>query len=318
MNMLKKIYILLLATIVSACSKTMELDALDFDASIAQETVEPGKEITFDLKGNANIVTFYSGEIGKDYQYREGRPLELSEPQVSFSSNANYGKQEKQLSVLVSTKFNGDYTPEGIKASIDAEEWTDITSEFVLSSHKGTNGNYDGVTVASGTFDLSNIITAEKKGLYFAYRNQVKPDAIGGAVTQWTMSKFLFTVNTLTGRQNLIDQGSAGWSVIMARDIDVKDPVIQATSVFFRRNDNRNLYLDNWTITKKIEFAPINLGPDVGEPIKSYADPQLTEFKYTYDVPGTYIATFLASNVNAEAEKKVVKQVKVTVKEPNP
>ncbi|WP_353140138.1 DUF5017 domain-containing protein, partial [Pseudopedobacter sp.] len=223
--MLKKTYILLLVTIISACSKTMELDALDFDASIAQETVKAGDQITFDLKGNANIVTFYSGEIGKDYQYREGRPLELFEPQVSFSSNANYGTQKDQMSILVSTEFNGDFTPAGIKASFDAGEWVDISDEFYMPERATP-----AVTVPSGTFDLSNIITAEKKGLYFAYRNQVKPDAIAEPVTQWTMSRFLLTVNTLTGRQTLVDQGSAGWSVIMARDLDPKDPVIQATS----------------------------------------------------------------------------------------
>lgn len=313
MNRKKYIYALLLIGIISACSRTMELAPLDFEASLAQETVKAGEKITFDLSGSANVVTFYSGELGKEYQYREGRPLAVSEPQVSFVSNANYGSQADQLSVLVSTEFNGDYTAQGINASLDAGEWIDITDRFTYSSSKGSNGNYNGASVSSGVFDLSDIVTADKKGIYFAYRNEVKPDAIAGNVTQWTMSRFSLTVNTIMGRQTLTDQATAGWSAIMARDLDPKFPLIQATSVFFRRNDNRNLYLDNWAITKKIQFDDLDLGPDLAEPVKSYADPQLTEFKYTYEVPGTYVATFLASNVNAEGEVKVVKQVKVVV-----
>ena len=306
-----KIYILLLATIVSACSKTMELEALDFDASIPQETVEPGKEITFNLTGNANIVTFYSGEIGKDYQYHDGRPLELSDPLVSFSSDAWYGTQQDQISILVSTEFNGDFSADNVRASFDAGEWTDITNEFALPENTGTRQ-----TVANGPFNLSNIITTEKKGMYFAFRNQT---TVGGAPTQWTFSKFLITANTIVGRQDIVDIKSANWtSVVLGTSGNPGVPNASGSAVWFPRGSTPYPAYDNWIVTKKIEFTDRDLGPDLGEPIKSYADPQLTEFKYIYDVPGTYIATFLASNVNAEKEKKVVKQVKVVVEAPNP
>lgn len=309
MSMIKYIYALLLVVMASACSKTMDLGALDFDASTSQETVIAGEEITFDLKGNANIVTFYSGEVGNDYQYRGGRPLELFDPQVSFASDAWYGTQKGQISVLVSTEFNGDFSAENVRSSFDAGEWIDITNEFVLPENTGTRQ-----TVANGPFDLSNIITAEKKGIYFTFRNQT---TAGGSPTQWTFSKFLITANTLTGRQTLVDVKSADWtSVVLGTLGNPGVPNASGTSVWFPRGNTPYPAYDNWIVTKKIEFTDRNLGPDLGEPIKSYADPQLAEFKYIYDVPGTYIATFLASNVNAEGEKKVVKQVKVVVDPP--
>lgn len=306
MNRTIYIYVLLLIVIISACSKTMELGQLDFDASIAQETVTAGEEITFDLRGHANIVTFYSGEMGKDYQYREGRPLALSQPQVSFSSDAWFGTQTGQISILVSTEFNGDYTAENIRASLDAGEWIDITDEFELPENTGTRQ-----TVANGPFDLSDIITAEKKGMYFVFRNRTTN---AGAPTQWTFSRFLVTANTVLGRQTLVDISSADWtSAVLGAPGNPGGPSSSGTSVWFPRGSVPDAVYDNWIITKKIEFTDQDLGPDVGEPIKSYADPQLTEFEYTYDVPGTYVATFLASNVNAKAESKVVKQVKVIV-----
>ncbi|WP_206367161.1 DUF5017 domain-containing protein [Sphingobacterium sp. SGG-5] len=310
--MLKKyICLLLAAALLSSCSKTMDLETLDFDAPTREITAKVGEEIKFDLTGSANIVTFYSGELGNDYVYREGRALELFDPEVSFSSNANYGNQEDQLSVLVSTAFNGDFSPENVSASFDAGEWTDITDMFILSSAIGSNGNYNGTTVASGVFDLSDIVGPEKKGLYFAFRNQTIP---GGKPTQWTLSQVSVTANTLTGRQRLIETKTGGWTAVeLGTPGNPGRPNSSGSAVWFPRGNSPYPAYDNWIVTEKIDFSAKDIGPDMGEPIKSYADPQLGEFKYTYDVPGTYVATFLASNINAEGEVKVVKQVKVIV-----
>jgi len=307
MNRIKYIYVLLLIGIISACSKTMELASLDFEASLAQEKVKAGEEITFDLRGHANIVTFYSGEMGKEYQYREGRPLELYDPQVSFTSDAWFGTEQGQISILVSTAFNGDVSADHVRASLDAGEWIDITDEFPLPER----GPVREQGVPNGPFNLSDIITAEKKGLYFAFRNKT---AGGGAPTQWTFGRFLITANSVLGRQDLVTTQTAWWSsVVLGAPGNPGGPNASGTSVWFPRGSTPYPAYDNWIISKKIEFTDQDLGPDLAEPVKSYADPQLTEFKYTYDVPGTYVATFLASNVNAEGEVKVVKQVKVVV-----
>lgn len=300
------IYIGILLLTLHSCSKTMELGSLDFEASLHTEKVKAGQEMIFDLTGRANIITFYSGELGQDYQYRDGRPLSLSNPMVSFSSDAWYGTQQGQISILVSTKFNGDYTAENVSTSFDAGEWIDITNEFTLPENTGTRQ-----TVSNGPFNLSDIMTEEKKGIYFAYRNLT---STVGNPTQWTFSRFLVTANTLLGQQTIMDQKTADWQLaVLATPGQASTGTTPGTSVWFPRNTDRNAIVHNWIITKKIDFSDKDLGPDMGTPIKSYADPQLTEFKHTYHTPGTYIATFLASNVNAKDEINVVKQVKVIV-----
>ncbi len=306
MNSILKIYLVVLAIALNACSKTMELGALDFDASLSTETIKVGEEMSFNLTGNANIITFYSGELGKDYQYRDGRPLSLSAPMVSFSSDAWYGTQRDQISILVSTEFNGDYSAENVNSSFMAGEWIDISHAFPLTENTGTRQ-----TVSNGPFDLSSIITDAKKDIYFAYRNLT---STAGNPTQWTFSRFLITANTLLGQQTLVDQKTADWQLaVLATPGQTNTGTTPSSSVWFPRNTNKNAIVHNWIITKKIDFADKDLGPDIGTPIKSYADPQLTELKHTYHQPGTYIASFLASNVNANGEVKVVKQVKVVV-----
>ncbi|MNE97299.1 hypothetical protein D3C80_1956210 [compost metagenome] len=51
---------------------------------------------------------------------------------LSFSTQVMFGAQKNNLTIVVSTDFNGDYTMEGINKAT----WTDITKMFELADSK--------------------------------------------------------------------------------------------------------------------------------------------------------------------------------------
>lgn len=67
---LKYIALLLLITCVSACSKVNDAPVADFDVKTSTLEYKAGDEVTFSFTGNPFQITFYSGEKGKEYQYR--------------------------------------------------------------------------------------------------------------------------------------------------------------------------------------------------------------------------------------------------------
>jgi hypothetical protein len=68
-----------------------------------------------------------------------------------------------------------------------------------------------------------------------------------------------------------------------------------------------------WAISKPIYGDTVNLGPDWALSIKGINTDYLQEYIYTYKTPGTYKASFVAYNHNIEGEKKVIRQVELTI-----
>ena len=70
---MKKIFLLpVLLLILSACNKK-EVLTPNFNISIDQgkTTFKVDEQITFNFSGNPNYITFYSGEDGRMYEFRE-------------------------------------------------------------------------------------------------------------------------------------------------------------------------------------------------------------------------------------------------------
>lgn len=70
---MKKILLLpILCLLLSACNKK-EVLAPDFNVSIGQEktTFKVGEQVDFTFSGNPNYITFYSGEPGHIYEFRD-------------------------------------------------------------------------------------------------------------------------------------------------------------------------------------------------------------------------------------------------------
>ena len=124
---MKKTYYFLigLLLIFSACEdKDMQTTSPVFDVKVDKLEYAPGEEVKFNISGDAEYVSFYSGEMYNDYACREGRVVEHEGLKMSFYSRVKLGKQENQLSVLISSDFNGDFSD---FANVSSAHWTDIT-----------------------------------------------------------------------------------------------------------------------------------------------------------------------------------------------
>ena len=98
---------------------------------------------------------------------------------VSFNTSVQYGSQSNNLSVLVSSDFNGDYSLESIKSAT----WEDVTKKVKLATDK--------VPAESGEIDLSKSKAAGKP-LYIAFKYigqaSAKPSQRGWGISNVTFS----------------------------------------------------------------------------------------------------------------------------------
>src|SRR5690606_26295160 len=176
---LKYLSLVICAFALTSCTK-VEVVAPNFDVVPSVFEVTEDEEVTFTFSGDPDQISFYSGEILKDYAFKDGRIIESNGLFASFKSHAAYGTHPDLLSVWVSTDFNGNYTIEDIAAATWDNE---ITKTLTLAPNAITS-TAAAAAVASGEWDLSRQLV-EGKPLYFAFRYKKAPDNEGGTQRNW-------------------------------------------------------------------------------------------------------------------------------------
>lgn len=188
---LKYDYMLAGLLLMASCSKELTVSsAPDFEVSTDKTTYQVGEEIYFNIKGgDADEISFYSGETSKNYAFKDGRTIDISAAPLTmeFQNSVQLGAQANQLSVLYSTDFNGDYSS---VAAIKKATWTDITSRWPLA----TNATFvPAVPALPASQDISRDISALKvpgKPLYIGFRYITRSQASNGIARQWFVQAF--------------------------------------------------------------------------------------------------------------------------------
>lgn len=265
----------------------------------------PVQQVTFNFSGDASIISYYSGLIGGEYAYREGRILEVSGLRSSFTSNVT-GVQPNSLSIMASTDFSGIYD----KANVQAATWTDITNRYTLNVLGASS------SLHSGFVDISDLLV-DGKPIYFAFRYICLPQAANGANATWRIRDFMMESETLLGTTALANHTTADWHVL---DFDPMDPPSRGARIesngALRFNGNhitKEIRTESWGITKAFTIDKVDLGPDRPAAVKGSIDPQLSSFSFNYTKPGTYKAVFVGSNVTYEGQASVVREIEITV-----
>ena len=83
-------------------------DGVSFDGQTI--TVKSGTPVECHFNGDPDFLTFYSGEAGKEYKYRERTTVDEGEVETStlkFKLTPQYGKPENILTMYVSADFPG-------------------------------------------------------------------------------------------------------------------------------------------------------------------------------------------------------------------
>lgn len=330
-----------------------EIETPDFRVSTESNTYQVGEEIRFIIQGNADMISFYSGEPTNDYAFREGRVVDVADEGVSleFSSAVTGGEQEDQLSLLASTDFDGNF--EDLE-SVKSATWVDITDRFEF----GGSATF----ISSTDQDVSDLLVPERP-LFFAFKYFTRPQATNGLARNWMIQSFsLKSLELFNGDPLVItDQANAGFRIVDQEPVnapslstittsrvsllgniykdpndpiydpenpiyDPENPIYDPESHLYDPNttipsfvpyDPASPYNDpqteTWAITKPIYSNEVDLGPDWSEPLKGIANSKLEEFSYTYDQPGTYRAVFVSKNATIEDSKEVITEMEIII-----
>ncbi|RPD38670.1 DUF5017 domain-containing protein [Chitinophaga barathri] len=288
-------------SLLFACKRdVVELPA--FEARAEKAEYKAGDSVLFFFSGEPDIITFYSGEPGKEYRYKDRTDMEAGVTQLEFISRVLYGSQANNLKVVASNEFTGIYDSANVKKS----SWVDITSRFTLATAPG--GGLSANT-PSGKADLSDLVV-KGKPLYlgFQYLGEKPPGATPTQRT-WRILGFSLTSTLPGGSPNtLVNHVSAGW---LAIDVINKANkwAVAADNIQFAPNGTLEVSED-WMITKPIWVTKV--APDKGTAIKDYSK-RKESYSYVFAKPGTYTVTFVGSNTSSKEIKTVVKEITLTI-----
>ena len=293
---MQKIFIIATVIICSIACNKKEVDATGFAVTIDKETYTTTDTVRFAFSGNPWYLTFYSGEPYHKYEYRD-RETAQGIPQLSFTSQMTGGSQQNTLQVMVSTDFSGVYD----STNIYNAKWTDITGKLVLAT---TN-----TATASGVVDLSGFLT-EDHPVYVAFK--FTGDA-GSTQRTWTL-KSIALDNVLADNTSYsllgISESTSGFKPVAMKTPGVGWTISTSQLQIKGTSGTTATAAEGWVISKPLRLNKVL--PDTGTPLKNMTT-YLPSHYYIYDAPGTYKATFVATNASRYDEKSDVLEIPITV-----
>lgn len=312
----KLLYLILAGMIFcGSCKNELELTPgiEEFKVSTSSNVFKVNETVDFQLEGNPDIITFYSGELYNDYKFKEGRIIRMEQADLSFTTSipTTLRPQENQFAVMASTDFNGDYSN---YSNIAAATWVDITDRFTLATT---------ITfTSSGVVDISDLIDPGRP-LYIGFKYTTRSraeinDPAHERPRQWHMQSFTFTGNTIAGPILLGNMQNSGFNIIHQHPEIPSRTTTSATriSLFGHLMDSPtdpDIHTEIWAVSKPFETGDIDKGPDRPIAIKADQNPPLTTYPHRYEKAGDYKAYFIAKNVNVSKSEEVVREVDIKI-----
>ena len=286
---------------LSSCTKDVKTPNIAI--SIAEQI---GDSIVFSISGEADNITFYSGENGSNYEKREEFNSQDGTPLFQFVSQTKSGATlPKNLSVLVSTDFNGKYDADNVKAAT----WTNITDRVTFPT---TNTD-----VSSGVIDLNDLAIADKP-VYIAYRYlSEEPDTRA----QRYFSIGLFSLKSqYTDADDFVLASSVNTGYFKSVDMAGPDnawTINTASSTAYRLIHNANAAAlaadDDWIISRSFDVSQRKADVAGSVNVKSIATSSPSTFSWKYPGPGIYTATFISQNARVDQQKESVTQISINI-----
>lgn len=297
---------LFLFIIISACKKENEVDLSDFDVKTDAVTFKIGEEVTFNLSGTTSLLSFYSGEVGNEYEYRNQPRIDELEKLMFIFQTHNTPTEAVQYKLMVSTDFNGVYTYENVAAAT----WTDLSSRFQWAPP----APWQTLWLSSGAVDISDVFV-KGKPLFIAFR-YVAPAVPAGTIPgrNWRTSSHALSIETEFGyTSSLANFATMGWKLVKKDATLTSSSVVSSSILLLAATANYRSEYEEWGISKSFVIDNVDLGVDRSVPIKAYSDLQLKEYKHVYSKEGKYRATFVAASKTANSDKQIIKNVDITV-----
>lgn len=338
-----------------SCNNILTVDTNpELEINLSKQSYKVGENVIFQINGNADQLSFYSGEISNDYDFREGRILDLGSygAKMSFTSAVQGGSQEDQISIFVSSDFTGEYDVDNINKAT----WTEITSQFAY----GTNTTF----TPSNDVDITNAIKSDKP-IYIGFKYRTRPQVANGFASTWMFQNLQLKSKAVINGSNpvIANQTQLSFQIIdpskevtPSRSLatstrltllgniykdpqdpiydpenpiyDPKNPIYDPTSPQYDSNANIPEFKPyipddptndpetvHWAISQGIIASQLDLGPDWAIPVKGLKTIMPKSFTHTYSMPGTYKVRFIATNSSIDESRTVHKELTITITE---
>ena len=284
--MRKLVYLFLaILSAITACTKKAVPDP-HFGVTTDSASHKLGDTTWFYFKFNPYNLTFYSGERGHEYRFKD-RTNAPGTPELQFTSYRQNGNAADTLQLLISSDFSAQYD----SADIRSATWTDITSPAKFST--GSNNT------ASGIVDLS-AFSKDSLPVYLAFRYVGTTHT--GVQTTWTIAALTIN-NILSDSSNTFSVGTIGdgaWASINMGNPAVRWTV-SATTLVAKGAAANSPVTEDWVISRGLVLN--RALPDVGISLKNISANQVVSYPYIYKAAGTYIATFVGTNTTVYDSK---------------
>jgi hypothetical protein len=309
---MKKITFALLGiSLLAFACKKMQVEAPDLQISLTNGTLKAGDTARFALSGNADYISFYSGEPGRNYERTDSFTRAGGNPELQFSSAVSAAgtgiTTGNSLAVLVSTDFNGKYDA----ASVSSATWTNITGRTTLATTTAT--------VASPITNL-NDLKVEGRPMYVAFRYVSATPAL--RQRQWTISAFQFRTRFPDNTQYAHSANNAD-AVFTPVNVAGDSASWVAGTTLTHVGLNANYPADeDWAISKAFDLNKASsldatrgssdaLGVVSVKNLATGAVPP--QFRWRYATAGTYKAVFVIRNATIESASEAKKEFTITV-----
>jgi hypothetical protein len=281
---------------ITSCKKESVVDLDTFRVVMTKIPTKVGDTAFFSIQGNPDFITFYSGERGRNYNFKDRIVAENSIPNIIFTTFGQGLSSQfpNSLSLMISTNYNGNST------DIKSATWTDITRRAILSA--GTTGT------SSGTIDLSDFRKFDS--VYIGFRYNAASSFTSSQPT-WTIQSF--NVNNLSLPDstvyNIRTISMQGWQTIDLSN-SVNTWQVSSSQLRITGGAANALANEDWVIAK-VRLSEVT--PDFGLPVKNIVE-KVNSYFYIFSKAGSYKVTFLASANRSNLDKSVIQQFDITIK----
>ena len=198
----------------------------------------------------------------------------------------------------------------------------------IYANRNRTNVSVESMSIS---YDMTQRYTTRadfKEPIYFAFRYLAPlhpTNTNGGSGNNTTyrahprvdVSSLCLSKVTAEGETILADDmlNDWGFSPVFVNSTSQTNFTVGSTNLTLApQNDHCDQPVEVWMISQHMDATSVE--PDRGEPIKG-TNTRVTTYEYTYTEPGTYTATFIATNANMWDSKQTVREVTFEVTDPN-
>lgn len=300
-----------------------KVDNVEFELSIANDVnnIHVGDAVKFMFAGNADYISFYSGDQGNNYENKDRTDVELKSLEMSTTIKQQYTdleyRNEEMVFAYISEDFKDDYSITGIKNAT----WTKISGQEFNQIRVPLTSKAPSETVSS-KMDLS---AYKNKEFYVAFqynapKRKTVPEKDGNGryvvAPRIDVTPCVLEKETSDGQLVKMDNTASEWAFNIVYENSAKKGtyLVNDAGLLFQPQKGKEHTDDDvivWMVSQKI--SPSAVEPDRGTPIKTI-EAKLSSYSYVYHTPGTYTATFVATNANMWNSKQVVKTIRFDVK----